>query len=50
MGLPESPSLSLALSLFLLRAPLFGEERPQIYTQAAPKSEPGRAARSAVVW
>jgi hypothetical protein len=38
------PSFSV-LSLFLLCAPLFREERPQIYTQAAPKSEPGRAAR-----
>ena len=33
--------------LILLCAPLFGDERPQIYTQAAPKSEPGRAARIA---
>jgi hypothetical protein len=41
-----SLSYDEALSLFLLCAPLFGEERPQIYTQAA-KSELGRAARFA---
>jgi hypothetical protein len=40
-GRESTAAISPILSLFLPCAPLFGEERPQIYTQVA-KSELGR--------